>query len=87
MGPSDGVVGLLWALFCDARDFFSTLPVNDDLPKSNLSVTWMFLDTGSFNVPFHVPTGCLLGWTHQSPGAPCNTQLPEEVMLFEPSIS
>eukprot|EP00978_Attheya_sp_CCMP212_P024420 scaffold76641_cov40-Attheya_sp.AAC.1 len=70
LGPSD-VVGLLWAVFCDARDFFSTLPENDDLPKSNLGVvTWMFLDTGSFNVPFHVPTGRLLGWSHQNPGAP-----------------
>jgi len=69
MGPSD-VAGLLWAIFCDARDFFSTLPENDDLPKSNLHVTWMFLNTGSFHVPFHVPTGRLLGWSRQNPGAP-----------------
>eukprot|EP00978_Attheya_sp_CCMP212_P030287 scaffold110737_cov50-Attheya_sp.AAC.1 len=69
MGPSD-VAGLLWAIFCDARDFLSTLPENDDLPKSNLGVTWMFLDTGSFNVPFQVPTDRLLGWSRQNPGAP-----------------
>jgi uncharacterized membrane protein YgcG len=67
MGPAD-VAGLLWAIFCNARDFFSALPDQDELPKSNLSVTWMFLDTESFSVPYNVPTNKLLGYSSQSPG-------------------
>jgi hypothetical protein len=68
MAPSD-VAGLLWTIFCDARDFFSTMPDQDDLPKSNLSVTYMFLEMGSLNQPYQAPIERLLGSAHQSAGA------------------
>jgi hypothetical protein len=67
MTPSD-VAGLLWIIFCDARDFFSNMPDQDDLPKSNLSMTYMFIESGSLPQAFQAPIERLLGHSHQAPG-------------------
>ena len=73
MAPGD-VAGLLWAIFCDARDFFSEPAVGDELPKSNLLATRMWLETGSLKVPFNVPTDRLLGFARPSPSLPGQVQ-------------
>eukprot|EP00978_Attheya_sp_CCMP212_P023973 scaffold74623_cov41-Attheya_sp.AAC.1 len=69
MAPKD-VAGLLWAIFCDARDFFSNPAVGDDLPETQLMPTRLWLETGSLKVPFNAPIERLLGFAREGPVAP-----------------
>eukprot|EP00978_Attheya_sp_CCMP212_P001598 scaffold3274_cov28-Attheya_sp.AAC.1 len=69
MAPKD-VAGLLCAIFCDARDFFSNPAVGDDLPETQLMPTRLWLETGSLKVPFNAPIERLLGFAREGPVAP-----------------
>jgi hypothetical protein len=69
MAPKD-VAGLLWAIFCDARDFFSNPAVGEDLPETQLLPTRLWLETGSLKVPFNAPIERLLGFARERPVAP-----------------
>jgi hypothetical protein len=66
MGPTD-VAGILWAIFCDARDFFSVPATQNELPTTNLLITRMWLETNSIKVTYNVPTDRLLGFAKQGP--------------------
>jgi hypothetical protein len=66
MAPAD-VAGLLWAIFSDARDFFSVPATAADLPASNLLITRMWLETNSIKTTYNVPTDRLLGFAQKGP--------------------
>jgi hypothetical protein len=66
MAPAD-VAGLLWAIFCDARDFFSVPATQTDVPVSNLLITRMWLETNSIKTTYNVPTERLLGFAQKGP--------------------
>jgi hypothetical protein len=72
MSPSH-VAGLMWSIFCDAREFFSCQADDDELPNTKLLTTRVWLDAGSLQEPFNVPTDRLLGFARPNqaiPGVP-----------------
>ena len=71
MSPSD-VAGILWAIFCDARNFFSEPAVGDELPESMLLSTRVWLETECLKVPNSAPIGRLLGFAREGPSIPGN---------------
>jgi hypothetical protein len=66
MTPAE-VAGILWAIFCDARNFFSEPAVGDELPESMLLSTRVWLETECLKIPNSAPIGRLLGFAREGP--------------------
>jgi hypothetical protein len=73
MSPQD-VAQLLWAIFMDARIFYSNT-AGDPLPKSDLVMLQMLLGTGSVKTSLNCPVQRLLGM------APGHTVVTDEASL------
>jgi hypothetical protein len=69
MAPAD-VAGILWAIFCDARNFFAEPADGEALPESMLLSTRVWLETECLKVPNSAPIGRLLGFAREGPAVP-----------------
>ena len=64
VSPSQ-VAQVLWGIFLDARQFFSSTANGDDLPKSNLHFMRSWLESGSVKESIGCPVEKLLGVAQQ----------------------
>lgn len=81
--PPEDVAQIVWGIFMDARDFYSSVTVNP-LPTSNLLFLRSWLETGTVKTTGNCPVGRLLGKTREIPPT-AGTDRPSEWDIFTPA--